>query len=281
VVTAASAPGTVVTHLTVDFEAALADLRRAVRDVDGFLHDRELAFLLLLGACPTAAGVILEIGSFRGRSTIALARGALLSDRATVVAVDPLIVPAAADGSGDSGAETHVRRNLDRAGVAEAVEFHKACSWDLAPSWDRPLRLLWIDGDHRPESVRRDFEGFSPHLADGGIVAFHDALHAFRGPLEVFCGQVLPSGRFGAAGVCGSIAWAQLAADPRRAARHGAANRRLQRRLARLLPCVADRGGYAGRWARLKYKALRAPLFYRRPNPGRWVRRVTAIESTA
>jgi predicted O-methyltransferase YrrM len=38
----------------------------------------------------------------------------------------------------------------------------------------RPIDYLFIDGDHRYEAVRRDFELFTPLVRPGGIVAFHD-----------------------------------------------------------------------------------------------------------
>jgi predicted O-methyltransferase YrrM len=37
-----------------------------------------------------------------------------------------------------------------------------------------PLDLLFIDGDHAYESVRRDYELYAPLVRGGGIIAFHD-----------------------------------------------------------------------------------------------------------
>ena len=39
---------------------------------------------------------------------------------------------------------------------------------------DRPADFLFIDGDHRYESVSRDFELYTSLVRPGGIVAFHD-----------------------------------------------------------------------------------------------------------
>jgi len=38
----------------------------------------------------------------------------------------------------------------------------------------RKVDVLFIDGDHSYEGVKRDFEMYSPLVAKGGIVAFHD-----------------------------------------------------------------------------------------------------------
>lgn len=37
-----------------------------------------------------------------------------------------------------------------------------------------PFDLVFIDGDHSYNGVRRDFETYMPFVARGGIVAFHD-----------------------------------------------------------------------------------------------------------
>jgi predicted O-methyltransferase YrrM len=39
---------------------------------------------------------------------------------------------------------------------------------------EEPLDLLFIDGDHAYESVRRDYELYAPFVRAGGIIAFHD-----------------------------------------------------------------------------------------------------------
>ena len=45
---------------------------------------------------------------------------------------------------------------------------------------DRPLDLLFIDGDHSYEGVKRDWEMYSPLVQCGGLVAFHDIVPDHR-----------------------------------------------------------------------------------------------------
>jgi predicted O-methyltransferase YrrM len=40
----------------------------------------------------------------------------------------------------------------------------------------KPLDLLFIDGDHSYESVRRDYELYAPLVRNGGTIAFHDVV---------------------------------------------------------------------------------------------------------
>src|SRR2546422_8145249 len=92
------------------------------------------------------------------------------------------------------------------------VEVHATFSKSVARGWSRPIRFLWIDGDHTYHGAKQDLDLFAPHLVDGGIVALHDVLHRFEGPIRVFVEDVLRSDRYGPAGVCGSIVWAQCPA---------------------------------------------------------------------
>ena len=52
-------------QLPEKFCVTLQQIQRDVRHVDGWLTDRELSFLALLGACPTTAGAVLEIPAVR------------------------------------------------------------------------------------------------------------------------------------------------------------------------------------------------------------------------
>lgn len=48
----------------------------------------------------------------------------------------------------------------------------------------RPIELLFIDGDHTLEGVRRDLELYGRLLAEGGLVAFHDIVSGPPGSVE-------------------------------------------------------------------------------------------------
>jgi hypothetical protein len=168
----------------------------------------------MIAACIRCDGAIVEIGSFKGKSTVMLATVAKHYGLGPVVAIDPHNFNSAElqehRKNPDSSSYEEFLRNLEAAGVADYVEPHRAYSGDMAPGWNRPIRFLWIDGDHSYAGAKTDFDDFSPYVAPHGIVAFHDALHEFAGPLRVFVEDVLSSDRFGAAGFVRSIAWSQF-----------------------------------------------------------------------
>jgi hypothetical protein len=125
-------------------------------------------------------GCIVEVGSWRGMSTIALANGA----RVPVYAIEPheefTGVLGGMFGPDDRRA---FFENLLEAGVVEKVRLVNLSSEVVAPGWELPVGLLWIDGDHRYEGVKRDFTSWEPHLR--GKVAFHDAIQEKLGPFRL------------------------------------------------------------------------------------------------
>ncbi len=224
--------------IPADLETVLNDAWEVARKVPGHLNENEARFLGLLTACAPASGTIVEIGSFKGRSTVMLAKVASHYDLGPIVAIDPHNSPILLDHHSDPGASSYqdFLNSIRAAGVSNQVESHVAYSKEAANSWNRPIRLLWIDGDHSYEGAKEDLDGFFPHLVPLGVVAFHDALNAFPGPIRVFVEDVLRSNRFGPAGFVQSIAWAQFRPDDGAAFREPRSS--LARRASRLIPFV-------------------------------------------
>jgi len=214
--------------------------------VPGFLGENEARFLGLLAACIPARGAIVEIGSFKGRSTVMLGKVAAHYGLGPVVSIDPHThnLTTGDDSSALPSTYDEFASSLRKAGVSEHVEIHKAYSTDVSPGWKREIRFLWIDGDHTYEGAKSDFDGFFPFLASGGVVAFHDALNNFSGPIRVFVEDILRSNRFGPVGFVQSTAWAQF--RPADAAIFAGAREKLERRAARLLPFVQKNGPLHG-----------------------------------
>lgn len=264
-----------------EFEALFARILETVDDVEGWMAVRELELLALLAAFPTARGTLLEIGSFRGRSTTALALAAEYAGDSGIVACDPLpnVGPMREDEDGHPSARALIEHNLTRTGVRERVELNQMLSSELAPSWDRELRFLWIDGDHTYAGAKLDFDAYSPYLTDGAIVAFHDVLHENQGPVRVFCEDVLLSPHYGPTGFVGSIGWAQYFADPSHAEAYRDRNLGLYKRLSRLIPFVAFDRNPAG-LARPLYRLARSRVPHKRVRPEDWIRTMVSSPST-
>lgn len=245
-----------------------------VRAAPGFLTEREARFLALVAACAPAQGTILEIGSFKGKSTVGLAAIAQRYGLGPVVSVDPHSAPAVTDfGHGsDQSSWEDFRASLRRAGVEHSVEAHREYSRDLGRGWSRPIRFLWIDGDHTYRGAKEDIDLFRRHLVPGAIVALHDVLHTFEGPVRVFAEELLGSDAFGPAGVCGSIGWAQY--RPRDGDQWRRARALLARQVTRLVPFVRDGRRPTG-LRKLRYKLWRGLVPHAAPDPAAWVQAVS------
>lgn len=160
--------------------------------IQGWLRDVEGASLYesVLQA-PTP--VVVELGSWKGRSTVWLASGVRDRGEGTVCAVDHW------EGSSESQVHGRLlagygkdqlyhefRANLERVGLSDLVTPIKLTTTQAARSWpaDRQIGLLFVDASHDYADVRRDFEYWSPYLAPGGLIAFHD-VHSWPGPTRV------------------------------------------------------------------------------------------------
>ena len=126
---------------------------------------------------------VVEIGSYRGKSTVALALGSKAGHQVPVFAVDPhedyegLPGPNGEPGY-QFGAEDRRQffQNILNCDCWDCVRLVNLPSTQAAASWVRPIDVLFIDGNHRYEAVKADCDAWLPHLVSGGQVVFHDAL---------------------------------------------------------------------------------------------------------
>jgi hypothetical protein len=145
--------------------------------------ERRLLYRL---AKEVTVGCIVEIGSYQGHSTVALARGAAAGSDAPVYAIEP---HERFDGvlGGTFGPQDRAAfyRRMLRTSCYKSVRLINLKSHIAVSGWEEPVGLLWIDGDHRYEAVKQDFESWRPHLISTGIVVFHDSVDTRLGPCRL------------------------------------------------------------------------------------------------
>lgn len=162
-----------------DLDRVLDDAWAVAQHIPGYLVEAEARFLGTVVACaPPRNGAIVEIGSYKGKSTVMLAKVAAHYRLGPVIAIDPhnFNNPELLDQrtKPDASSFDEFMRNIREAGVADQVEPYRAYSTDVAQTWNSSIRFLWIDGDHTYTGAKADFDGFARHLLPFGIVALHE-----------------------------------------------------------------------------------------------------------
>jgi hypothetical protein len=160
-------------------------IRREVSSVEGYLSLDEAQLLFEL-ASQVSDGCIVEVGSYRGRSTVALALGSLHGSNVPVYAIEPHeVFTGVLGGRFGPGDRAEFFKNMLRTNCAEIVRPISVSSEVISKGWDKPIGLLWIDGDHKYEAVKQDFACWESFVLSQGLVAFHDSLDENLGPARV------------------------------------------------------------------------------------------------
>lgn len=149
------------------------DWTSKIASVPGWLSRNEALLLWEMSRCVNPGNRIVEIGSYEGRSTVALALG---SAGAQVQAVDPHTGDISEVEQGfviDTW--TKFQRNIARCGVSHVVVAVRDTSSSASKNYTGPpIELLFIDGWHSTEAVIADIEGWHKHLAPDASVVVDD-----------------------------------------------------------------------------------------------------------
>ena len=136
----------------------------AASAIDGWLSQDEGRALFEAACSLPPDKRAIEVGAYRGRSTVILAKSG-----ATVDTIDPMAI-------GDFPEGKMKIREEDVEALRETVNQYPRCKWhrmkceQFAPHDD--IGLLFIDGNH--QTPIEDFNHFKGYLCGGCIVAFHD-----------------------------------------------------------------------------------------------------------
>lgn len=161
-------------------------------DVKGWLSPSEGELLFNLAQKEPHLGVIVELGSYHGRSTICLAQGSKKVKGGKIFTVDNF--------KGDSylGPQKYFYKtlfnNIRRYRLRQYISIIKGDAARAAYNWCKPIRLLFIDTDHHYEGVLRDFVAWEKYISPKGLVVFHDSLE-WPG-VSKFIGELIRAGEF-------------------------------------------------------------------------------------
>ena len=194
------------------------ELQAAAERAVGFMPPDE--GLALYAAATSADGPFLEVGTYCGKSAIYF--GAAARERGTVLFTvdhhrgseenqagwdhhdERLVDP----DTGRMDTLPWFRRTMADAGLEDVVVAVIGDSTTVARHWSTPLGLLFIDGGHGEEPAHADYEGWVPHLREGGLLLIHDVFpdpaDGGRPPYELYR-RALESGAFTERSATGSL----------------------------------------------------------------------------
>ena len=169
------------------------NLLEHARAAVGFMPDDEGLALHDAGLAAAAVGPLLEVGTYCGKSAVYLGAAAR-AGHSVLYTVDHhrgseenqagwefhderLVDPR----TGRMDTLPFFRRTIEDAGLEDVVIAVIGPSTTVAAHWATPLGLVFIDGGHAFDVALADYEAWSPSVAPGGMLVFHDV---FDDPAE-------------------------------------------------------------------------------------------------
>jgi len=163
----------------------IQETKNFTNKVDGWLSDKEGELLFNLAKNCLGKGLIVEIGSWKGKSTIWLGNGSKSGNKIKIYAIDPHTgSPKHKKMYGKVYTFDEFEKNVKNANVIDIVVPIRKTSNETAKNFNEPVELIFIDGAHEYKMIKLDFELWFPKVINGGIMAFHDTLY-MPGPRKV------------------------------------------------------------------------------------------------
>lgn len=138
-------------------------------DIQGWMTTTELRWLQVQA---DKCHVIIEIGVWKGRSTLALSENC----HGIVYGIDPYIT-AVSDQRSDiiSAAQNNLQQPIKQ-GKCFLIDATSIQALPLMEKllWSRKADMVFIDGDHTTDAVSYDIEQYRKLIRRGGILAGHD-----------------------------------------------------------------------------------------------------------
>lgn len=212
-------------------------IEEAVRDIPGWSPlDQLLTLFTLVYSSADLAGDVLELGSWCGRSAVALGMAAKLSGQGKVYCVD--LFPEKNDWFQNTDGTYSCAVDIDGRKVGaygEQTVWAEPYLKDIVPVYEKyagtldafnrsmaanhltervtpfkgdllkfaahvpedfALRLAFVDGDHSYSAVAKDIEMIERFLLPGGWICFDDAFSSYEGVNQAIQKHIMNSGRY-------------------------------------------------------------------------------------
>lgn len=154
-----------------------AVVQQKLATLEGLISERVGLRLAALAATVPAHLAIVELGSYKGKSTCYLAAGAQRGFKAPVYAIDPWDLagnPGGRFGFDQMATKQAFVQQVTMMDLNTVITPIREFSARAAKNWRAPVGLLYVDGSHTEHDVLSDWRCWSPFLQPGAVVAFDD-----------------------------------------------------------------------------------------------------------
>lgn len=145
---------------------------RELDKIEGHVGLNEGYLMFKIAKSLKDGAVILEIGAFKGKSTCFIAKG-IGSKRIQFYTIDTWFNDG---GMREAKEDTFPHFLKNTAPFKDRIIPLRGYSYEIRKTWpdEKMIDLLWIDGDHSYEGVKRDIQDWLPLLKRNHVVCFHD-----------------------------------------------------------------------------------------------------------
>ncbi len=134
-----------------------------IEKIPGFCFPQDCFMLYTLVSGLQCPGDVLEIGAFKGRTAVALAKGLVDGQKEGMVySVEANLL----------NTRDELLCNIDASGAKDRVKVIFMDSARANIGWQAPLKFIWIDGDGNYLTTKADFILWERHLLPGGAIGF-------------------------------------------------------------------------------------------------------------
>lgn len=136
-----------------------------INKIIGTLSCKEYKLLSDLSGKLKGNGVIVEIGSWKGKGAIYMANG--LHKKIKIYSIDPL---------------NDIDENIIKFGLSDTIIHIKDIEENSIKNWSKPIELLFMDVHYYDyKSTKKMLVNWSKHIVEGGVLALNSVCPSFYG----------------------------------------------------------------------------------------------------
>ena len=157
------------------------DILNKISEIEGWFRSDEIEMMYDIVKNLSGSAAIVEIGSWCGRSLSLITLAARkFGNYSKIFSIDPFLTSK----SEDNGKFEIFKKNLEKNDILNEITHIKEKSHVAGMNFSEKIELLFIDGFHKYDYVKKDFELFSSNVIENGVIILHD-VGSYFGPTKL------------------------------------------------------------------------------------------------